>query len=131
MVRDVGVLSAIHFYILTRVFRCDADPTDLDGSPAELRTLSQFLTLLDTEDEDSLWFGHGIVPDFLVRPALQQISSQLTINSSHSPLDFHAQIYTSFSPQISSIRPSKERSKTTLLHGLKITLSWSTAHLGG
>jgi hypothetical protein len=102
MVRDVGAPFIIHFYILTHVLRCDADPTDLDGSLAELRTLSQFLTLLETEDEDSLWFGHGIVPDFLVRPALQQISSRLTINSSHSPLNFRAQIYMSFSPQISS-----------------------------
>ncbi|KAF9785921.1 hypothetical protein BJ322DRAFT_1020092 [Thelephora terrestris] len=45
---------------------CDADPTDLDGSLAKLCTLSQFLTLLETEDEDFLWFGHGIVPDFLI-----------------------------------------------------------------
>jgi hypothetical protein len=54
--------------LLMHVFRCDADPTNLDGSPAELRTLAQYLMLLDSEDEDTLWFGHGIVPGFLVRP---------------------------------------------------------------
>jgi hypothetical protein len=47
-------------------FSCDADPTDLDNPAAELRTREQLLTLLETEDDDALWFGYGIVPDFLV-----------------------------------------------------------------
>ena len=47
-------------------FSCDADPQDLDGSAAELRTREQLLTLLETEDDDHLWFGYGIVPNFLV-----------------------------------------------------------------
>ncbi|KAF9779591.1 hypothetical protein BJ322DRAFT_1101760 [Thelephora terrestris] len=44
---------------------CDADPADLDGSPAELRTLKQLLSLFNVTHEDTLWFGYGIVPDFL------------------------------------------------------------------
>ncbi|KAF9780630.1 hypothetical protein BJ322DRAFT_1164944, partial [Thelephora terrestris] len=44
---------------------CTANPVDLDGSPAMLRTLRQLLELSETEDEDTLWFGYGIVPNFL------------------------------------------------------------------
>ena len=47
-------------------FSCDADPTDLDNPVAKLRTREQLLVLLETEDNDTLWFNYGIVPDFLV-----------------------------------------------------------------
>ncbi|KAF9645830.1 hypothetical protein BDM02DRAFT_3130787 [Thelephora ganbajun] len=43
---------------------CDADPTDLDNSAAEFRTWEQMMILLKTEDDDTLWFGYRMVPDF-------------------------------------------------------------------
>ena len=54
-------------------FRCDADPKDLDNAAAELRTRDQLLELIETEDDNDLWFGYGIVPNFLVHYALPSI----------------------------------------------------------
>ena len=40
---------------------------DLDGDPnAQLQTRERMLALLTTEDEDTLWFDHGLVPGFQV-----------------------------------------------------------------
>lgn len=49
---------------------CDADAADLDNSIAQLRTREQFFALLETEGNDELWFGYGIVPNFLVSKLL-------------------------------------------------------------
>ena len=65
-VTPVPLLTGRYVSILTYIFRCDADPADLNGSPAELCTLVRFMELIESEDPDTLWFGHGIVPDFLV-----------------------------------------------------------------
>ena len=46
--------------------RCDADPNDLDNPNATLRTREQATTLLRDLDPESLWYKHGIVPDFQV-----------------------------------------------------------------
>ncbi|KAF9642903.1 hypothetical protein BDM02DRAFT_3192497, partial [Thelephora ganbajun] len=43
---------------------CDANPTDLDNSVAKFCTREQMMILLETEDDDTLWFGYGMVPDF-------------------------------------------------------------------
>ncbi|KAF9790606.1 hypothetical protein BJ322DRAFT_1104263 [Thelephora terrestris] len=43
---------------------CDAEPNDLDNPNANLRTRERTLALLESEDPDSLWYNHGIVPDF-------------------------------------------------------------------
>jgi hypothetical protein len=100
--------------------RCTADPTDLDGSPAEFRTLQQLLTLSETEDADTLWFGYGIVPDFLVCCASPPTSRyKLIIYASRLLRDSRAQTYTNFSPQTSSTKQSRGRSRTTSLHGSK------------
>ena len=72
-VTSVSFLADRYLCMPISLFRCDADPADLDGSPAELRTLNQLLTLIQSEDEDTLWFGHGIVPDFLVSFVLSPI----------------------------------------------------------
>jgi len=34
------------------------------------------LELLETEDDDTLWFGYGIVPDFLVGYTLPPTSNE-------------------------------------------------------
>ncbi|KAF9643008.1 hypothetical protein BDM02DRAFT_3078258, partial [Thelephora ganbajun] len=39
---------------------CDANPTDLDNSVAEFHTQEQMMILLETEDDDTLWFGYGM-----------------------------------------------------------------------
>src|ERR1700742_4017859 len=52
----------------SQVTRCDAKPNDLDNPDANLRTREQTAALLRDKDHDSLWFEHGIVPDFQVRP---------------------------------------------------------------
>lgn len=54
-------------------FSCDADSVDLDNSTAQLRTQEQFFALLETEGDNELWFGYGIVPNFLVSNALSPI----------------------------------------------------------
>ncbi|KAF9780982.1 hypothetical protein BJ322DRAFT_1112371 [Thelephora terrestris] len=37
---------------------CDADHTDLNGSPAVLCTLRQLLRLSNSQNEDTLWYGY-------------------------------------------------------------------------
>jgi hypothetical protein len=46
--------------------RCDAHHTDLDNPNANLRTRERTIALLETEDPESLWYNHGIVPDLRV-----------------------------------------------------------------
>ena len=60
--------------------RCDADPTDLDSPDAVLRTREQTATLLKDKDSDSLWYDHGIVPDFWVRYRVADIFGTNLIN---------------------------------------------------
>lgn len=119
--------------MLTTPFRCDADPTDLDGSPAELRTLEQLLMLVETVDEDTLWFDFGIVPNFMVccgapLPASERV---VTTHASHILRNSRVRIYMNFSLQTSSTRQSRGRSKTTSLRGLRPTLNYSMVPLGG
>ena len=47
---------------------CDADPMDLDSTSAEPRTSEKREILLRTESVDDLWYQHGLVHDFRVRP---------------------------------------------------------------
>lgn len=49
------------------ITRCDAKPDDLDDPTASLRTREQTTTLLKDKDPESLWYDHGIIPDFQVR----------------------------------------------------------------
>ncbi|KAF9790878.1 hypothetical protein BJ322DRAFT_998750, partial [Thelephora terrestris] len=44
---------------------CEADPQNLDDPTAELRTQEKMFALLEAEDDDTLWFHHGMVSDFL------------------------------------------------------------------
>ena len=82
------------------------------------------------EDHDSLWFGHGIVPDFLVGYAPPLTSKlTLTIDTSHSRPTSHEQISTNSSPQIFSTRQSRERSRIILLPGSKIISKLRTVPL--
>ena len=46
--------------------RCDAKPDDLDNPSVNPRTREQTAALLKDEDPETLWFEHGIIPDFLV-----------------------------------------------------------------
>ena len=46
--------------------RCDAKPDDLDNPSANPQTWEQMAALLKDEDPETLWFKHGIIPDFLV-----------------------------------------------------------------
>jgi len=47
--------------------RCDAPPNNLDDPNARLRTRERTAALLASEDPDSLWYDHGIIPDLQVR----------------------------------------------------------------
>ena len=53
--------------VLLHQYSCDADPTDLDSTHAELRTPEKTAALLRTKSVDELWYQHGLIHDFYVR----------------------------------------------------------------
>ena len=82
-------------------FSCDAKPTDLDNPAAELRTRERLLLLLEGEDDDALWFDHGIVPDFLVSSST--LTSQTHTNHLSQPFTTNfprADIYELLTPDL-------------------------------
>jgi hypothetical protein len=56
--------------------RCKAKPDNLDDPDAQLRTREQTAALLESEEPDSLWYNHGLVPDFQVRQHIFEFSTQ-------------------------------------------------------
>ena len=66
------------------ITRCDADPKDLDNPDANLRTREQTATLLRDEDPESLWYDHGIVPEFQVCPRPVVFNLPVPIDTSQS-----------------------------------------------
>jgi len=57
--------------VLLRECSCDANAVDLDNPGAESRTAEKREILLRTKSVDELWFQHGLVHDFRVRPACE------------------------------------------------------------
>ena len=123
----VPVVHVQHSHTDERLFSCKASPTNLNDPAAELRTREEMFALLETEDDDTLWFDHGIVPDFLVRrlPLLCP-KTILTTNPSHLQPPFPEQISTNFLHQTSFIKSSREHIRTILSHGSKSTLRLCT-----
>jgi hypothetical protein len=119
-----------HLHADQRPSRCNTHHKHLDNPAAELRTREQLLMLLSTEDNDTLWFDHGIVPDFLVGfPPLPPsvFDQKLMVDSSHSRPTSHEPIFTNFLLRTFSTKPSRGHSKITSLPGSKNFLNSSTA----
>ena len=64
--REFSIQHSFQQLTISLFYRCDADPNDLDNPNASLRTREQTATLLETEDPETLWYNHGIVPDLQV-----------------------------------------------------------------
>ena len=58
--------SDLIFKVLYSLGRCDASPNDLDNPNTSLRTHDQTAALLASEDKETLWYDHGIIPDLQV-----------------------------------------------------------------
>lgn len=106
---------------LLMFIRCDADPKDLDNPNANLRTREQTATLLKDEDPESLWYDHGIVPDFQV--PLSVVSGPLFLLTYSSVLRWISLVptFTSFSRVIFSIKLLKVHTRTISSNGWKTT----------
>jgi hypothetical protein len=82
-------VTFVHFDVrypgpTTHFVRCDAHPSNLDDPNANLRTRERTATLLNNEDPESLWYGHGIVPEFEV--CYRSVTTLIQLSSKHSHL---------------------------------------------